>query len=74
MKEMKGVCIDKCCTAMISRPPLASTMKRQTYIDQLADVSRLQIPEHRGLVEVSHVGDILNINLYNISIYLLYFI
>ena len=74
MKEMKGVCIAKCCTAIISRPPLAFKMKSQTYIDQLADVSRLQIPEHRGLVEVSHVGDILNINLYNISIYFLYFI
>ena len=48
-------------------------MKRQTYIDQLADISRLEIPEHRGLVEVSHVGDILNINLYNITIYLLHF-
>ena len=44
---------------MISRSPLAFKMKRQTYIDQLADVSRLEIPEHRGFVEVSHVGDIL---------------
>ena len=57
---------------MISRSPLAFKMKRQTYIDQLADVSCLQIPEHRGLVEVSHVGDILDINLYDIFIYQLY--
>ena len=64
MKE-KGVCVAKCCTAMISRSPLAFKMKRETYIDQLADVSRLEIPEHRRLVEVSHVGDILNIILYN---------
>ena len=33
----------------------------QTHIDQLADVSRLEIPEHRGLVEVSHVGDIVEL-------------
>ena len=47
--------------------------EHKTYIDQLADVSRLEIPEHRGLVEVSHVGDVLNINFYNIFIYQLYF-
>ena len=34
---------------------------RQTYIDELADVSRLEIPEHRGLVEVSHVGDVVKL-------------
>ena len=58
---------------MISRSPLAFKMKRKTYIDQLADISRLEIPEHRGLVEVSHVGDILNIILYNMFICLSYF-
>ena len=36
-------------------------MKRQTYIDQLADVSGLQIPEHRSLIEVSHVGDVVKL-------------
>ena len=32
-----------------------------TYIDQLADISRLEVPEHRRFVEVSHVRDVVEL-------------
>ena len=32
-----------------------------TYVDQLGHISRLQVPEDRGLVQISQIGDVIEL-------------
>ena len=46
----------------ISYPVLLTViLNRKTYINQLGHISRLQIPEDRGLVEIGQIGDIIEL-------------